>query len=298
MDTIRIGTRGSALALAQTNFIANQIEIKTGLNCEIIVITTHGDSDQQTALSSGNITGLFTREIEQNLLGERIDLAVHSLKDLPLLQPAGLRIVAYPERENPADVLVYQNSSQDAGESTIRLKKNAVVGTGSPRRAAILANMRPDLIIRPIRGNVDTRLNKVTSGEFDATLLARAGLNRLRKSNEYLIFDDLPLDVFPSAPGQGCLALEIRENYNQADKIAEALNDPITEQCVVAERKLLQMFGGGCALPLGVMIKKLGEEFSASAFFASQSTVRYAQVISPTPEDCTTALYNKLNSIS
>lgn len=298
MDSIRIGTRGSQLALTQTNFIANQIRNKLGIGCEIIVITTHGDHDQTTALSSGNVTGLFTREIEQNLLNDKIDLAVHSLKDLPLLQPAGLRIVAYPERENPADVLVYRKNSQDASETLIRLKKNSVVGTGSPRRAAILANLRPDLIIRPIRGNVDTRLNKVISGEFDATLLARAGLNRLKKTINTLEFDDLPLDTFPSAPGQGSLALEIRDSYHFADEIAKAINHPITEQCVLAERRLLQLFGGGCALPLGANVTQRGDGFTASAFFSAQSTVRYAHIKALKSEDCISLAYDKLITLS
>jgi hydroxymethylbilane synthase len=239
MKTLVIGSRGSQLALWQAHHIAGRLKAR-GVKTRIEIIRTTGDHLQTASLAQSGGKGLFTKEIEDALLDGSIDLAVHSLKDLPTDTPAGLAIAAIPERESPFDAMV--------GSTLANLPWGARVGTSSNRRGAQLRILRPDLEIHPIRGNVDTRLRKQKSGEFHAILLAAAGLRRLGLEHEMAqIFS--AEEICP-APGQGALAVETRD-ADDAFQICRALNHLPTEQSVVCERTVLAALGGGCQLPVG-----------------------------------------------
>ena len=234
-----IGSRGSQLALWQARHIESRLE-QAGIRTRIEIIKTTGDHLQTASLVQAGGKGLFTKEIEEALLAGQIDLAVHSLKDLPTEMPVGLSIAAIPERESPFDALV--------GSSLQELRHGGRVGTSSLRRSAQLKLLRPDLVTEPIRGNVDTRLRKLKEGQFDAILLAVAGLKRLGVEDEIAqIFT--PKEMCP-APGQGALAIQTRTG-GEAYKICALLNDPATSRAVECERAVLAALGGGCQLPVG-----------------------------------------------
>ena len=239
MRTLVIGSRGSQLALWQANFIAerlNEIDVAT----RIEIIRTTGDHLQTASLVQAGGKGLFTKEIEDALLNRTIDVAVHSLKDLPTETPDGLTIAAIPERDSPFDAIV--------GSRLADLPQGALVGTSSNRRSAQLRILRPDLDIQPIRGNVDTRLRKQKSGEFHAILLATAGLRRLGLEHE--IAETFSAGQICPAPGQGALGIQTRQD-DEALRICRALNHEATEQSVLCERTVLSALGGGCQLPVG-----------------------------------------------
>lgn len=240
---VRIGTRGSALARWQTEHVAGLLRAAhPGLEVEITVITTQGDRMLDQPLASIGGKGVFTAELEAALRGGTIDFAVHSLKDLPTDSPEGVTLGAITQRADPSDVLV----SRD-GRTLKTLPMGSVVGTSSRRRAAQLLHLRPDLEIRDLRGNVDTRLRKVLeAGEYDAIVLAYAGLARLGLLNavtEKLSFDDM----LP-APGQGALAIQSRDDDSSA--LLAPLADANTTAAVTAERAFLAGLGGGCSLPI------------------------------------------------
>jgi hydroxymethylbilane synthase len=236
---LTIGSRGSQLALWQAHFIAGQLA-EAGFDTKIEIIKTTGDRLQSASLVQTGGKGLFTKEIEEALLAGEIDLAVHSLKDLPTESPAGLTIAAVPKRANPFDAIV--------GERLADLERGALVGTSSPRRAAQLRILRPDLRIEPIRGNVDTRLKKQHNGEFDAILLAAAGLERLGWADE--IAEVFTAEQLCPAPGQGALGVQTRE-HGEALVICGRLNHKPSRYAVEAERAMLAGLGGGCQLPVG-----------------------------------------------
>jgi hydroxymethylbilane synthase len=237
--TLIIGSRGSRLALWQARFIAGQLA-ELGVENRIEIIKTTGDHLQTASLALAGGKGLFTKEIEDALLDGQIDLAVHSLKDLPTESPQGLTIAAVPLRASPFDAIV--------GARLADLAQGALVGTSSPRRAAQLRLLRPDLRINPIRGNVDTRLRKMHQGEFDAILLAVAGLERLGLQGE--IAEVFTADRLCPAPGQGALGIETRAD-DETQLICGRLNHEATSQAVCAERAVLAGLGGGCQLPVG-----------------------------------------------
>ena len=244
---IRIGTRGSELAMWQARFVAGLLGTH---RTEIIVIKTQGDAIQNVSFDKMEGKGFFTREIEQALLENRIDLAVHSLKDLPTENPPGLIIAAVPEREDPADRLLVSPGAWD-GRSTLNLKEAAVVGTSSMRRMAQLKLLRRDLIIEPLRGNVNTRVRKLREGRFDAIVMAAAAIRRID-----LVVDDfrcvqLDTDAFIPAPAQGALGLQVRGDDDETRRAVAPLNHLETERAVSAERAFLRLFGGGCHIPLG-----------------------------------------------
>lgn len=249
-----LGSRGSQLALAQAHWI--EARLRSALPpvlAEIRVVKTTGDRATGALLASGENVGLFVREIEEELLSGRIDLAVHSLKDLPLAQPEGLQLAAIPVREDPRDVLVTRD-----GRRLEDLLPGAQIGTGSPRRIGQLLALRRDLKFAAIRGNVDTRLRKLSAGQVDALVLALAGLNRLRVSQAGS--HPLSLEVMLPAPGQGALAVEIRSRDEPLGKILrELLDDPPTAAAVRAERALLKTLGGGCQMPVGALGRVSGE---------------------------------------
>ncbi|AXH34239.1 hydroxymethylbilane synthase [Humibacter sp. BT305] len=241
MTPLRIATRGSALARAQTEAVAASIVEASGLEVEIVVIQSEGDRIKDSLSSLGG-TGVFASALREALLADECDVVVHSLKDLPTQSYPGLRIGAVPIREDPRDALCARD-----GLSLDELPPGARVGTGSPRRIAQLRAVRPDLEIVDIRGNIDTRLGRVESGELDAVVLAAAGLSRLGRLDS--ASDLFPLDLWPTAPGQGALAIEIREG----DSIPELLSieHPPTRTAVFAERAVLAALEAGCAAPVG-----------------------------------------------
>ena len=243
-NSLVIGTRGSQLALWQAQFVKEQLEnLHTGLEVQFKIIRTTGDAFPDRSIV-GLGKGVFTKEIDIALLEGEIDLAVHSLKDLPTQLPDGLCLAAIPTREDPRDVLI-----TTTGLPLEDLLNGAKVGTTSPRRKAQLLGMRPDLQVVDIRGNVDTRLRKLQESDLGAIILAAAGINRLRKSEVITQFFDVERMV--PAPGQGALAIEAREGDTAVANLLKPLNDPETVAAVTAERSLLEALGGGCQIPVG-----------------------------------------------
>jgi hydroxymethylbilane synthase len=247
---LRIGSRGSQLALWQANYISALLR-ERGHEVEIEVIHTTGDKILDVALAKVGTKGMFTKEIEEALAEGRVDLAVHSLKDLPTELPAGFEIAAVPQRENPRDVFC---SSKYA--SIDHLPKCARVGTSSLRREAQLRALRTDLDIQPLRGNVDTRLRKLEAGEYDAIILAAAGLNRLGKTE--LVKQIIPEDVMCPAAGQGALAIEIRSGDSTTRQLIAFLDDAAARVATICERALLNKMGGGCQVPIGALAEVRG----------------------------------------
>ncbi len=260
---IRIGSRGSALALAQTNAVAAALRT-AGHSVEVIIIQTAGDLDKAAKFADIGAPGVFVREIESALLDGDVDMAVHSYKDLPSRSPDGLVVAAIPERLDAADRLVARAefvTRVPAGEETVAedlpLVDGAVVGTASERRRALLRSLRPDLQLDSIRGNVPTRLEKLRQGPYQAIVLADAGLRRLQRDPDApplgladLVSFRLDPAVFVPSPAQGAIALQCREGAAVAEAL-QALHDPTAALPVRAERELLRLVDGGCSLPFG-----------------------------------------------
>ena len=253
-----IGSRGSQLALWQARWVGARLQA-LGCAARIEIIKTTGDRVQNVALPAVGGKGLFTKEIEDALLAGQVDLAVHSLKDLPTELPGGLVVAAVPEREDARDALV--------GRRLEQLKAGARVGTGSPRRAAQLRHLRPDLVVEPLRGNVDTRLRKLDQGQHDAILLAYAGLKRLGWSDR--VAEVLPPEVMCPAVGQGALGIETRLDGPAREACAQ-LDDVAARAAVTAERALLRGLGGGCQVPIGAHARPEGGRLRLIAVVASQ----------------------------
>lgn len=243
MRVINVGSRASQLARTQAQWVAEQLkQAHPDLEIRMRIVSTHGDRDRVTSLRALGATGVFTKELEIELFEGEIDLAVHSLKDVPTTLPPGLMLGAVPCREEMRDAL--------CGARLADLTPGARVGTGSPRRQAQLLHLRPDLEIVPLRGNVPTRLQRLKGADkLDAVLLAAAGLNRLGYAN--YITELLPLETFPPSPSQGALGLEIRQEDEELHRQLAALNDPAAAASVHAERALLNELHGGCSVPVG-----------------------------------------------
>jgi hydroxymethylbilane synthase len=241
---ITIGSRGSQLALWQSRWVEARLS-ELGEPCRIEIIRTTGDKITDVPLAKVGTKGLFTKEIEDALLAGTVDVAVHSLKDMPTELPAGLVLQAVPEREDVRDAMI--------GRRLQELPAGARVGTSSLRRSAQLRAVRPDLVIETIRGNLDTRLRKLDEGQFDAIVLAAAGLRRLGWAAR--IAELLPEEIVCPAVGQGALAIETRDDEGAGAHAARQLNHPETRTCVAAERALLGALGGGCQVPIGANAK-------------------------------------------
>jgi hydroxymethylbilane synthase len=252
---IRLGTRASALAMTQARWVGDRLSEGSGREVELVEITTEGDRDT-TPLAQLGGTGVFVSALREALLDGRIDVAVHSLKDLPTQPPGGIALAAVPVREDPRDVVVARD-----GLTLGELPVGSRVGTGAPRRSAQLHALGLGLEITDIRGNVDTRIRKVQDGAYDAIVLARAGLARLGRLDEATEVLD-PLQMLP-APGQGALAVETREGDELTTEVS-VLDDPHTRAAVTAERAVLATLEGGCAAPVGVLAEvvegETGEE--------------------------------------
>lgn len=256
---LRVGTRGSALAVAQAATVAERIAAATGLETVLVIITTHGDTSSEPLAQLGG-TGVFVSALRDALLAGACDLAVHSLKDLPTGPCSGIALAAIPERADPRDALCARDALTLA-----ELPSGARVGTGSPRRVAQLRRAREDLDVVDLRGNVDTRLGRV-GVDLDAVVLAAAGLDRIGRSAA--IAERFPLDLVPTAPGQGALALEIREPDLADPRFAvaiEALDDPSARSCALAERELLAALEAGCAAPVGAHAQIEGADLRLTA---------------------------------
>lgn len=250
MSHIRIGSRGSDLALWQAHHVKRQLE-ELGCTVDITIIKTQGDAIQHLSFDKLEGKGFFTKEIEQALLDKSVDLAVHSHKDLETSQPEGLVIACVSEREDPADLLLVAKTSVDM-EQSWNLKLNAVVGTSSARRKSQVVRFRDDVEIKDLRGNVPTRIQKLREGQYDGILLAKAGVDRLNIDlSEFHVFVMDPKEFVP-APAQGVLALQIREEDTVLFDLLQKMNHPEVQRRIAVERKVLNLMQGGCQLPLGV----------------------------------------------
>lgn len=245
MKIIKVGTRAGALAIAQTESIIDLLKRHhPHIQFQIETITTRGDTDRKSSLEKIGGTGIFTKQLEEALIEKRIDIAVHSAKDLPSTMTPGLRIGAVPEREDPDDAWL-----SNAGLSLQNSKPGSVVGTGSPRRRAMLLNLRPDLIVKDIRGNVPTRVQKMEDGGYDCLIMACAGLKRINLDNK--ITQILPVDKFVPAPAQGALIVQIRTDDTAIQEIVKHIDNKEARRCLIAERLLLEMLGAGCSAAVG-----------------------------------------------
>lgn len=250
MQHIRIGSRGSDLALWQANHVRKQLE-ELGCSVAITIIKTQGDLIQHLSFDKLEGKGFFTKEIEAALLSKEVDLAVHSHKDLETTPPAGLMIAAVSDREDPSELLLANPGAVDSTELW-GLKKNAIIGTSSARRKSQLLALRPDLQIKDLRGNVPTRIKKLKTEGYDAILLAKAGVNRLNLDLSDLHVEVLDPTIFVPAPAQGVLGLQIRTEDSRLAEILSNLNHTYTAQKIELERNVLRLMEGGCQLPLGV----------------------------------------------
>ncbi len=255
---LTIGSRGSQLALWQARWIQARLE-QLGEAARIRTIRTTGDKITDVPLAKVGAKGLFTKEIEEALLEGSIDLAVHSMKDLPTELPPGLVVTAVPQREDARDALV--------GCTFAELPRGARVGTSSLRRAAQLRALRPDLEVEPLRGNLDTRLRKLSEGRYAAIVLASAGLKRM--GWEERIAEILPVDYMCPAVGQGALAIETRADGGLAEQICGRLDHPATRTAVAAERAVLASLGGGCQVPIGAYASVEGGRLTIAAVVCS-----------------------------
>ncbi len=264
----RIGTRGSALALWQANFIQGLIsDSSPGLNTEILIIKTTGDRNLESPLSEIGGKGVFVKEIEDALLSGGIDIAVHSMKDLPAFLPGGLVIGAVAERHDPRDVLISK-----AGLGLSELPEGSRVGTGSLRRGAQLLNLYPGLRIMPIRGNVDTRIRKLREGdEYDAIILAAAGIGRMGLSGE--ASEIISVDSMVPSPGQGIIAIECREGDGDTVQIISKINHEDTWVAAAAERAFLMRLAGDCNIPVGCHAALTGDSVTVRGVLASPDGV-------------------------
>jgi hydroxymethylbilane synthase len=236
---LKLGTRGSLLATTQSGLVAADLTRLTGVEVELVIVKTRGDAVQDRPLAQVGGKGLFTKELEDALLAGEIDFAVHSMKDMPSDMPEGLVIASVPPREDPRDALV--------GAALADLPPGAVVGTGSVRRALQLRATRPDLEVRGIRGNVDTRIDKQRRGEYAAIVLALAGLTRLGRAGDATAV--LSVDEMVPAVGQGALAVQARGDDAATLRVLEAVHHEDTGVCVAAERAFLAEISGGCSAP-------------------------------------------------
>ena len=262
---IRIGTRGSHLARTQATTVASEL-IELGHQTELVIIKTVGDQSDASSFGAIGPTGVFVREIEQALLNELVDVAVHSFKDLPTESPKELKLAAIPQREDVADALIMRSEAGCEATGSIPIKEGARVGTASARRQAWLKHLRPDLIVEPIRGNVPTRIGRLNK-DFDGVVLAAAGLNRLQASTlddrPMLALDDrivarLDPTVFIPAPAQGALALQCRDSDTELMSSLSILAHSSTQLSVAVERALLARVEGGCDLAFGAYCRENG----------------------------------------
>ncbi len=275
MRILRIGTRGSMLAKWQAESVRKQLFAATGVEAEIVIIKTSGDKMQQAPLTQIGGKGIFIKELEEALLEETIDLAVHSVKDVPTDIPSRLMFPAVCRRDDVRDCLV--------GSTLANLRQGARVGTSSLRRQAQLRHLRPDLDLRDLRGNVDTRLRKVESGEYEAVMVAKAGLDRLGLSQR--ISEVLAPELCMPAVGQGAIAVECRLKDTEAADLLAPLDDAETRTAILAERALLAALHGGCQVPLGAWARVERSELLLDACVCSVDGSQYVKQRATSPPE-------------
>ncbi len=277
--TIKVGSRGSDLALRQDEeLIALLRPLFPDLDFQIITVRTHGDINTTGALAEMGI-GIFTREIERDLLAGDLDMAVHSLKDLPTQLPQGLTLGAIVQRQDPRDVLVNR-----WGCDLKDLPQGARIGTSSPRRQALLNNLCPQAVTLPIRGNVETRLQKAQGEDYDGTVLAAAGLHRLGLAQHISAY--LEPEEFVPPPGQGALGIEVRADDREMLEMLSAIDHPDSRSAVTAERGFLEVLGGGCQLPMGAYARMSGKSLLMNVFLGSDTgTEVFAASVEGSAED-------------
>jgi len=293
---LRLGTRGSQLALWQANAVANRIAAGGGPPCRIVTIRTSGDRLQEQPLSEVGGKRLFVKEIEDALLRGEIDLAVHSSKDMPAILPDGLTIAGVLPREEPLDAVVLPHGAAtptrtiySIDELVEALGQSPSIGTGSVRRIAQLTRLVPGARFTPIRGNLDTRLRKLDEGAHDALVLAAAGLRRLGFGHRISLA--LPPDACVPAPGQGIVAIEIREGDRQVAEAVARISDPAAAAALEAERALVQALGGGCQTPVGALATEVtGGELELTAAVVAVDGSRAVRVRERAPRSEATAL--------
>lgn len=282
---ITIGSRGSDLALWQAHFVKDKLE-KLGHDVTIKIIVTKGDRIQDLSFDKIEGKGFFTKEIEESLLNKEIDLAVHSHKDLETTNPEGLKIGAVSYRENPTDQLLMLKSAIDENEP-LGLKSDAIVGTSSARRQSQMRRLKPAVELKDLRGNVPTRINKLREGQYDAIILATAGIQRLELDLSDLHCVELDPKQFVPAPAQGVLGLQIREGDEALQAVMDELNHPEVAQAIGIERDVLRLLEGGCQLPLGVYTESKGNNWEIHVSFATAKD-EIANVSTYETEDPTT----------
>jgi hydroxymethylbilane synthase len=280
---LRIGTRGSLLAKWQAEYVRKRLFSAAGVEAEIIVIKTSGDKFANAPLTQIGGKGIFVKELEDALMEESIDVAVHSVKDIPTEIPSRLSFPAVFRREDVRDCLI-----SASGATLGNLRQGARIGTGSLRRQSQLRHIRPDLDVRDLRGNVDTRLRKAQSGEYDAILLAKAGLDRLGWSDR--ITETFDPEVFLPAVGQGAIAAECRLSDSEAAEVLGTLDDAETRTAIIAERALLSALQGGCQVPLGAWARTERGEFILEACVCSVDGAQYVRQRATAPPEQATAL--------
>jgi hydroxymethylbilane synthase len=285
-EPLRIGSRGSDLALWQARRVARLVESRLALSSEIVIVKTTGDRVQDVSFHKMEGKGFFTKELQQELLAGRVDAVVHSLKDLPTDQPDGLSVVAIPERASAADALLARRGllPPDATDP-LDLPSGTVLGTSSLRRAAQALAHNPGLKIRPLRGNVPTRIRKLREGAYDAILVAAAGVDRLGLDLDDLDRRELTPETMLPAPGQGALAIEARLHDELGQRLAE-IHDRSAATLVAAERRLLELLGGGCHLPLGCLATD------------QEGAIRLRAALGEIDEEITTARVRRVEAVA
>lgn len=257
-----VGTRGSNLALVQTNWVVDQLKKENpGVEFEVKIIKTKGDLIKDLPLDKIGDKGLFVKEIEKSLLDGEIDMAVHSMKDMPSYLPEGLKFAHSPKREDPRDALIFKEGYKSLDD----LPQGARIGTGSKRRKYQLLKHRPDLEIVPIRGNIETRIKKIETEKLDGVVLAASGLRRAGLDDKIDYY--IPTDIMLPAPAQGILALEIREDDKETEKVIDSIKDDITKIQIDAERGFLIGVNGSCHIPMGAYCEIEGEKITLTGLY-------------------------------
>ncbi len=292
---IKIGSRGSKLALWQAHYLQGLLNDK-GIDSEVIIIKTQGDKIQHLGFDKLEGKGFFTKELEDALIAGDIDMAVHSMKDMPTESPAGLCLTALSYRDDPADTLIIQKDKVDM-TADFRLKEGAIVGSSSARRKSQMLSLRPDVTMKDIRGNVPTRIEKLRNGEFDAILLAQAGLNRLALKLDDLEVIRLHPREFVPAPAQAVLAYQCKVDDIRVRKLLMQIHNQDVAELTNVERKVLNMMDGGCHLPLGVYCRRdeMGY-YHAEAYYSANEDGKGKKISLSlsTTNDMAQRIYNQL----
>lgn len=272
-----VATRPSLLAYTQTQQTVALLQAKNpDCEFEVVKISTHGDTVTDKPLTAFGGTGVFVKELENAILLGKADFAIHSLKDVPSIQPQDLLLAAFPTREDPRDVLLIKN-----GLNINDLPENSNIGTGSPRRIVQIAELKPSARFSDLRGNIDTRLQKLADGQYDAIVLAAAGLKRLGKEIAKNAF--LPVDICVPAIGQGAIALECRADDEDTIALLRSINDPNTETAILAERSYMKTVGGGCKFPLGAYATVENETVQLSVMLGNHHTQQIIRIAGNAP---------------